>query len=110
MVRGSEWERIQRGTPTPTAVCMVIKRKEDAKVAICKCLKRKGTKSSDEGSTNEFQNGNYWYTPGSFRKSGKQRTYGIRNLEECVRRLNKKDLASRNCGSKGIAIAGEERT
>ena len=30
-----------------------------------------------------FQNGNCWYTPGSFRKSGKQRTYRIRNLEEC---------------------------
>ena len=26
------------------------------------------------------------------------------------KRLNKKDLESRNCGSKGIAIAGEERT
>jgi len=32
----------------------------------------------------EFQNGNVGIHPGSFRKSGKQRTYGIRNLEECV--------------------------
>jgi len=34
------------------------------------------------GESGEFQNGNLWYTPGSFRKSGKQRTYRIRNLEE----------------------------
>jgi hypothetical protein len=33
----------------------------------------------------EFQIGKSWYTPGSFRKSGKQGTCGIRNLEECGR-------------------------
>ena len=31
-----------------------------------------------------FQIGKSWYTPGGFRKSGKQRAYRIRNLEECV--------------------------
>src|SRR5712664_2164403 len=31
-----------------------------------------------------FQNGKSWYTPGSFRMSGKQRSYRIRNLEECA--------------------------
>jgi hypothetical protein len=30
----------------------------------------------------EFQNGNFGYTPGSFRKSGKQRNCRIPNLEE----------------------------
>ena len=29
-----------------------------------------------------FRNGNCWYTPGSFRKSGKHRAYRIRNLKE----------------------------
>jgi len=29
-----------------------------------------------------YRFGNCWYTPGSFRKSGKQRSCGIRNLEE----------------------------
>src|SRR6266436_3333893 len=31
-----------------------------------------------------FQNGKSWYTPGSFRKSAKERSYRIRNLEECA--------------------------
>ncbi len=31
----------------------------------------------------EFQNGNCWYTPGSFRKSGKQKGYRIRKMKEC---------------------------
>jgi hypothetical protein len=29
-----------------------------------------------------LQNGNLWYTPGSFRKSGKQRTYAILSFGE----------------------------
>src|SRR6266850_3588115 len=32
----------------------------------------------------EFRNGNCWYTPGSFPKSGKQRTYRIQKMKECA--------------------------
>jgi hypothetical protein len=47
----------------------------------------RGTRGpSGIGARVEFQNGNLWYTPGSFRKSGKYRGYRIRNLEECVSR------------------------
>src|SRR5437879_3855336 len=46
-----------------------------------------------------FHFGKSWYTPGSFRKSGKQRSYGIRNLEECVSRRKErtKKVAFRRC-------------
>src|SRR5712692_12042334 len=52
-------------------------------------MKRKNLSAAASGSSTSigvswFQNGNCWYTPGSFRKSGKHRTCGIRNLEECV--------------------------
>jgi len=34
--------------------------------------------------SSEFQIGNCWYTPGSFRKSCKQRTWRIRKMKECA--------------------------
>ncbi len=47
-------------------------------------VKEKGLELEERSEGAEFQNGNCWYTPGSFRKSGKQRSHGIRNLEECA--------------------------
>ncbi len=54
--------------------------------------RRVGGRSGDRDSLGRdklagmFHFGKSWYTPGSFRKSGTQWTYGIRNLEECVSR------------------------
>src|SRR6266436_5767325 len=75
-------------TPHPMHECQ---NKGDIKWAICKCMKRKSgdflgeTKSAFPSTALGMNhNGNCWYTPGGFRKSGKQRSYGIRKMKECA--------------------------
>src|SRR4029077_8291577 len=80
-MRGGMIAELEGGTP-PTNL-YEYQNKGVRKFAIHKCMKRK---NEDDGCDlgDESRNGSCWCTPGSFRKNGKHRTYGIRNLEECV--------------------------
>ena len=84
-----QWDRRegwQLGRRVHPITCMNVKTKELQKWAPCECMKRKrriaAVKKGDL-----FQNGNFEYILGSFRKSGKQRTCRIPRTWKRVRKM-----------------------
>src|SRR6266446_7848880 len=56
----------------------------------------------------EFHNGKSWYTPGSFCKSGKYRTYAIRKIKECATGTNERGYKCMFCIRKSTPAQGRE--
>jgi hypothetical protein len=78
------------------------------KLTIRKCMKTKGRRDHAKGCASEFHNGKSWYTPGSFYKSGKYRTYAIRKIKECATGTNERGYKCMFCIRKSTPAQGRE--
>ena len=112
MVHGSEWEENAARHPHTAGSLYGYQKKEIAKGAICKCLKRKSRKSSGEGSATRSRMRIVGIHPVVFvRVASKGLTgYGTWKSAQTLEQKRFRIAELWNCGSKGIAIAGEERT
>jgi hypothetical protein len=68
---------VSRGTPTPGCFCERVRNRLKTKELSFAGVQKSSQEYQKKGDRSEegcnFQNGSFGYTPGSFRKSGKQR-------------------------------------